>query len=108
MKKLAIFAAALTFSGAAFANSIIDSRGYAQCEDTVNREFSDAGLTLNRTYFVKRTDVDRIYYMNGFVWHNDAREPLAATCVTTPNGRDVLELDTQIGTHVSIEEIAMR
>lgn len=108
MKKLAITAAALAFSVSAFAGSPIDARGYAQCEDTVNREFVNDGLMLNRTYFVKRTETDRVFYLNGFVWQNEIREPLAATCITTPNGRNVLELDTQIGTHISIEEIAMR
>lgn len=108
MKKLAYCLIAACLSAPAFAASPIDARGYAQCADTLNKEFTNAGLMLDRTYAVKRTPTDRVFYINGFVWQQEIREPLAATCITTRNGRKVLELDAQVGTRIDIEEIAMR
>ena len=95
-------------AGSAAASQLVDQRGYAQCEDIVEREFRNAGLKLNRNYYLKRGETSRIYYLNGFVWDNNERELLAATCETTSNGREILAVETRIGTHIKIEEVAMR
>lgn len=106
MKKPLLFLAALAVSGSAFASSsFVDQRAYEQCESTVSQSY--AKVDLSTTYYLKRTDSDRIYYLNGFVQEDDRREPLTATCVTSRNGLRVLDVDTTVGTHVSIEELAM-
>ena len=110
MKKLAFFAAAMTLSASAFAGfpgSIIDQRGYANCEDMVNQE-SFEGVMLDRNFIVKRNAEGRTYYLNGSVWQNEERELLTATCTTTKNGRDVLDFDATVGTNITIDEVASR
>jgi hypothetical protein len=107
MKSIALAALTLALSAhAAATTSFVDQRAYERCEATVGKTYSEAGLDLSTTFFLKRTDNDRIYYLNGFVQRDNAREPLTATCVTSRNGLRVLDMETTVGTHISIEELA--
>lgn len=107
MKNIALATLTLALSAqAAATTSFVDQRAFEQCEANVSKTYADAGLDLSTTFFLKRTDSDRVYYLNGFVQREDAREPLTATCVTSRNGLRILDLETTVGTHVSIEELA--
>jgi hypothetical protein len=107
MKKIALslFGAAFLTSGA-FAGTHIDDRGYRVCERSLTKDFGDAGLAFERQYMVKRSESERTFFINGYVW-NDAgdRAQISSTCVTTPNGRDILKLDTDQGDHFGAEDI---
>lgn len=102
MKKLLL--ATIVMAGlpsSALAASIIDNRGYEACESRLESEFQDTGLTFKQKYYLKRTDEDRTYYINGFVWaDNSNRTSVRSTCTTTTNGREVLSLETDFGTYV--------
>lgn len=109
MKKsiVGLVAGALLSSTAA-ASPLVDQRGYKQCEINLDQQFQGAGLAFKREYFLKRTDEARTYYINGYVWDGEQREELQTTCVTTPNGREVLELESNIGEHIELERVAVR
>jgi len=107
MNKLGLGLLAAAFiSSSATAGTFIDDRGYKECEQLLTKEFSDSGLTFERQYMVKRSDSARTFFINGFVWNQAGeREQIGSTCVTTPNGRSVLDLESDLGNHVAAEEI---
>lgn len=94
------------FTSSAFAGTYIDDRGYKECERSLSKDFGDAGLTFERQFMVKRSAEERTFFINGYVWNEaGARAQISSTCVTTPNGRDVLQLDTDLGGHIAAEDI---
>ena len=106
MNKTLLSIAALTlFSSQALADNYLDTRGYQQCEAELSKTFSDAGVTYKRQYIVKRTSEARTFYINKTIWNDGIRTPVASTCVTSPNGRDVLDMESDFRPHVSVEEL---
>jgi hypothetical protein len=107
MKKLGLtLLGAAFFTSSAFAGTYIDDRGYKECERSLTKDFGDAGLTFERQYMVKRSAAERTFFINAYVWNEAGnRAQVSSTCVTTPNGRDILKLETDFGGHVVAEDI---
>lgn len=107
MKKLALSIASLVLvSGQAFAGTHIDNRGYQACERQLTKDFSDAGVMFERQYMVKRSDENRTFFINKTVWSDaGVRTPVNTTCVTSSNGRDVLDVQSDFGPHVILEDV---
>lgn len=107
MKKLVFTIAALTLlSAQAVAGTHIDTRGYQECERQLTKNFSAAGVMFERQYMVKRSEENRTFFINKTIW-NDAgvRTTVNTTCVTSVNGRDVLELESDFGPHMNLEDV---
>lgn len=106
MKKILLAAAAVAlFSSQAMADNYLDTRGYQVCEAELNKAFADAGVMFKRQYMVKRSGESRTFYINKTIWNEGARTPVASTCVTTVNGRDVLNMESDFRPHVSVEDL---
>lgn len=75
-------------------------RGYRTCESAIMGEFRDDGVVPNRTYYFARKDDKLVYFLNGTLWNDDGeRVSGRATCYTTANGRDLVELKTEFGSY---------
>lgn len=105
MKKIALIALAALMSHQAFASSYLDDRGYRECERQLTEEFSDAGVMFKRQYMVKRSDQDRTFYINKTVWADGERTPVASTCVTSINGRNILTMESDFRQSVTVEDL---
>lgn len=105
MKKIAFIALAVLLGNQAYAGSYLDDRGYRECERTLTEEFGDSGVMFKRHYMVKRTEQDRTFYINKTVWNDGERMPVASTCVTSVNGRQIIELQSDFRPHVSVEDL---
>ena len=98
--------AATLLSATAQASTFKNDRGYKVCEQTLTKTMDLPGVTFERHYTVKQSGEKRTFFINKMVW-NDAgeRAPMTATCVTSQNGRDVLNLDVDMGSHAAVEDI---
>jgi hypothetical protein len=105
MKKLAIFAFAALASSPVLAGTYIDDRGYRACEQSLTEEFGDNGVMFKRHYMVKRGAAERTFYINKTIWNDGMRTPVASTCVTSVNGRDILDIESDYRQHVEIEDV---
>jgi len=98
MKKWFIFAfLAAGVTAQAQGSSVVDNRGYRACETRLTDELKGEGPTFARVYYIERANETRTYYINAHVWANSERSPLRATCMTTTNGREILQLTTERG-----------
>ncbi|MDZ7683942.1 MAG: hypothetical protein U5O39_01855 [Gammaproteobacteria bacterium] len=61
-------------------------------------EFQDNGVVPDRTYYFARKDDKLVYFLNGSLW-NDGGERVSgrATCYTSANGRNLVELKAEFG-----------
>jgi hypothetical protein len=105
MNKLAIFAFAALASSPVLAGNHIDDRGYRVCEQSLTEQFGDNGVVYKRHYMVKRSADERTFYINKTIWNEGIRTPVASTCVTSVNGRDILDLESDYRPHVDIEDV---
>ena len=105
MKKIAIMALAAFMSTEALADNYLDDRGYRECERILTEEFANSGVVFNRHYMVKRSEEQRTFYINQTVWSDGERMPVASTCVTSVNGRKVLDMQSDFRPHVSVEDL---
>lgn len=106
MTKLGLSLLAAAFvSTSATAGTAFNDRGLNACERLLTKEYANSGLTFERQYMVERGDAARTFFINGYVRNaSGEREQLASTCITTSNGRRVLELETELGNHVAAEK----
>ena len=105
MKKIAIMAFAALLSTEALADNYLDDRGYRECERILTEEFSNSGVVFNRHYMVKRSEEQRTFYINKTVWSEGERMPVASTCITSTNGRTVIDMQSDFRPHVSVEDL---
>ena len=102
---LSLITAAL-LSTTAHASTFKNDRGYKACERSLEEKVSLPGVTFERLYMVKQDDAGRTFFINSTAW-NDAgeRQTMNSTCITSPNGREVLQLETDLGAHLAAEDI---
>jgi|GEM_PF-2183442 len=107
MTKLSLsLLAAIFVSTSAIAGTSFNDRGLKACERLLNQEYANSGLTFERKYMVKRGVAARTFFINGYVLNESGvREQIGSTCVTTPNGRNVIDLESGLGNHVAAEDI---
>ncbi|XOV86437.1 MAG: hypothetical protein ACFHX7_15895 [Pseudomonadota bacterium] len=88
----------LGFSVAVNASPLVDHRGYQVCEAELKDRLPQSGLVTDRRFFFKESTDKRTYFINATVWSDLAeRAAVTATCETSPNGREVMNLEMRDG-----------
>lgn len=77
--------------------SEMDDRGYRNCIKALGSEFSSEGLVVDRQIFIQKSDEQKTYFMNGWLWDATDRSRVKLACITSTNGRHVESLVTNTG-----------
>lgn len=91
-----ILALGIAAMPAAFAGEI-DNRGHANCVKAMETEFSKDGLLVDRQIFIKKSEDQRVYFLNGYVWTAGDRARIRVACSTSSNGRQVQNFAADLG-----------